>query len=158
MLMTQFMETVQSWFIVSWKGSLIFPLSLRQVCGLNFEFYLPCYCSRETMFLGFGLRHVMVKSFTACINNIWVLFLCSVRYMASPTIILILIKINCRPFGEYHLFNRWPGTIFHPGGKMCLHIRHTEISDLRIKSVAYWLCDAYQVTFINLFKFWLPCL
>nr|CCQ43151.1 alternative protein CDH8 [Homo sapiens] len=30
-LMTQFMETVQSWFIVYWKGSLIFPLSLKQL-------------------------------------------------------------------------------------------------------------------------------
>lgn len=82
--MIQFMETVQSWFIVSWKGSLIFPLSLKQVCVLNFEFYLPCYCSRETLFLGFGLQNVMVKYFTACINNSLMCYSCACEVHGKP--------------------------------------------------------------------------
>jgi hypothetical protein len=72
----------------------------------KFEFYLLCFCFREMLFLGFGLWNIIVKYFTASTNNIW---MCIVRILVSCTVILILIKMNCRTCLDYH---SWSNTIF----------------------------------------------
>lgn len=48
--------------------------------------------------------------------------------------------MNCRSFVEYHLFNRWPGTVVHPWEKSVL-IPQADL-DIRFKNKYNYLLAA----------------